>query len=164
MPTSQCPHCNAPHEWDWTDAFNKFGFGDGDGLVMTDHVAAVLRASGYSVTSEHWGMHNIVITSIRKGGIEQIPGDFDYRDGDPRKDLPATIVSLLDRADYRDSATVSDVAASSGDPFQKLLLEVSVAIDQLTDLGIDLDGEAEATLAGIRLRLEEALRSVGGRS
>ena len=38
--------------WSWEEAFDKFGFEDGDGLVMTDVVAAVLQDAGYSVTAE----------------------------------------------------------------------------------------------------------------
>jgi hypothetical protein len=50
MPQANCPTCNTDHDWSWDEAFNKFGFGDGDGLVMTNQVADALRAAGYTVT------------------------------------------------------------------------------------------------------------------
>jgi len=100
MPTANCPHCAADHYWSWQEAFNKFGFNDGDGLVMTDQIADVLRAAGYTVTVKMWGMHNTVITSIAMNGVELIPTDLDYRNGDPSGCLPAAIVTLLDEHDW----------------------------------------------------------------
>lgn len=38
--------------WSWTEAFDKFGFDDGDGLVMTWHVADVLNAAGFQVDAD----------------------------------------------------------------------------------------------------------------
>ena len=38
-----CESCGSSHEWTWADAFDKFGFGDGDGLVMTSSVADIPR-------------------------------------------------------------------------------------------------------------------------
>ena len=43
MTFSTCPKCLSTIDWSWEEAFDKFGFGDGDGLVMTDTVAAALR-------------------------------------------------------------------------------------------------------------------------
>lgn len=90
--------------WRWEEAFDKFGFvmpeacfqHDGDGVIMTDVVAAVLCAGGYLVTTQEWGAHNTVIVSIRTAkGREQIPrGAYD----EPRDYLPPAIVKRLDRA------------------------------------------------------------------
>jgi hypothetical protein len=91
-----CESCGARHEWRWEDAFDKFGFGDGDGLVMTDHVADVLRKAGYAVTTEHWGFHNVIITTIALGGVEQIPDGVRLGYDDPRGYLPAALVAILD--------------------------------------------------------------------
>ncbi|MGE0700792.1 MAG: hypothetical protein AB7O57_16955 [Hyphomicrobiaceae bacterium] len=100
MPRTICKTChNATLDWSWTEAFDKFGFGDGDGQVMTEDVAEILRFAGYTVVVEPWGLHNVTIASIKLGGVEQIPFDritFGY--DDPRSYLPADIIRLLDKA------------------------------------------------------------------
>jgi hypothetical protein len=111
MPTANCPHCNADHDWSWEEAFNKFGFDDGDGLVKTDVVAAVLTAAGYTVKSHTWGMHNTIIDSVACDGTEQIPASAELGYDDPRCYLPARIVELLDGADYE--ATEETLRAES---------------------------------------------------
>lgn len=76
----------------------KFGFRDGANGHLTENVAEVLRTAGYTVTVEHWGIHNSVIGSICKGGIELIPLQriaFGY--AEPRRYLPKTIIRLLDQ-------------------------------------------------------------------
>ena len=101
MATSECNACGGTLHWDWTEAFAKFGFGDGDGQIETGQVEDVLTEAGYTVTVEGWGLHNTVITSILKDGIEQIPyANADYRFGydDPRTFFPADLVRLLDEA------------------------------------------------------------------
>lgn len=97
MPVSNCRCCGAPVEWNWEDAFFKFGFGDGDGLVMTEKVSDVLMSAGHVTNLVQWGFHNLVIQSITRGGIEQIPNEgivFGY--DDPRDYLPKAILDLLD--------------------------------------------------------------------
>jgi hypothetical protein len=97
MPDTTCHTCGHDYTWTWEEAFDKFGFGDGDGQVMTGDVADVLRAAGYRVDVEPWGLHNVVVKSIRKGNDEQIPFDrirFGY--DDPRSYLPDAIIRLLD--------------------------------------------------------------------
>lgn len=100
MPITECDCCGGDYRWSWTEAFEKFGFNDGDGQVETWQVEAVLAKAGYAVTVEDWGWHNTVIASIKHDGREQIPHDdpgvtFGY--DDPRDYLPAEIVTLLDR-------------------------------------------------------------------
>lgn len=99
MSTCTCPTCGNPYSWDWEEAFVKFGFGDGEGLVMTEHVAAKLRQAGYAVTIEPWGCHNVTIASIKRDGVELIPFDsINFGYDDPRDYLPAEIIDLLDDA------------------------------------------------------------------
>lgn len=99
MPIAKCLVCGGAYHWKWEDAFDKFGFDDGDGQVMTDDVASVLSAAGYSVVAEPWGLHNVVILSIKTvEGIEQIPGTAEVGYDSPRDFLPEAIVHLLDRA------------------------------------------------------------------
>lgn len=97
MSITRCPTCGETHSWKWEEAFDKFGFGDGDGIVMTEYVAAALRARGYTVTTEPWGCHNVTISSITsKKGKELIPDGINYGYDDPRDYLPKRIVKLLD--------------------------------------------------------------------
>lgn len=101
MPNSECDCCGGIYAWSWTEAFDKFGFNDGDGQVETWNVEAVLSGAGYDVAVVGWGMHNTVISSIKKDGKEFIPCEdegvtFGY--DDPRSYLPAEIVNLLDQA------------------------------------------------------------------
>lgn len=99
MPIAKCLVCGGAYHWKWEDAFDKFGFEDGDGQVMTDDVVAVLSGAGYSVVAEPWGLHNVVILSIKTvHGVEQIPGTADVGYDSPRAFLPEPIVHLLDRA------------------------------------------------------------------
>ena len=98
MPVTKCPHCFGDYYWSWEDAFLKFGFGDGEAVVMTQAVAEVLRKAGYAVNVVPWGLHNVVIDSILKGGIELIPMQrirFGY--DEPRDYLPKKVIRLLDR-------------------------------------------------------------------
>ena len=97
MPLEYCPTCSEPHHWEWEEAFNKFGFGDGDGMVMTQTVADTLREAGYQCETQHWGLHNVVIISIKKDERELIlHDDINLGYDDPRNYLPKDIVILLD--------------------------------------------------------------------
>ena len=98
MPLTDCPGCHSSFRWDWEEAFYKFGFGDGDGIIMTEHVADIIRKAGYSVETSGWYLHNIVIGSIKQGDVELIPQQgiaFGY--DNPRDYLPEVIINLLDR-------------------------------------------------------------------
>lgn len=87
--------------WEWDEAFEKFGFGDGDEANFTHIVANYLDSLGYEVDADHWGIHNYMIMSITKddarynSGIKVI--EFDgYTD--PRTILPKKIIAKLDKA------------------------------------------------------------------
>lgn len=100
MPVCECINCGRiTFQWRWEEAFDKFGFSDGDGQNETGQVECVLSDAGYEVKMDAWGLHNDVIVSIKKDGQEQIPHDdpkiaFGYTD--PREYLPAEIIALLD--------------------------------------------------------------------
>lgn len=96
MPKTTCRRCGNHLLWIWEEAFNKFGFGDGDGQVETDTVMLTLERAGYSASASKWGLHNIIIHSIKRNGVEQIPADANVGYDDPRKYLPRCIVKLLD--------------------------------------------------------------------
>lgn len=93
-----CTHCGARHDWSWTEAFDKFGFDDGDGIVMTQVVAQKLRLAGCDVTVTSWGLHNDVITQLTRDGASLIPEGTTIGYDEPRDYLPDDIVDLLDRA------------------------------------------------------------------
>lgn len=93
-----CPFCFHAHGWRWEEAFDKFGFNDGDGLVMTSAVVDVLTAAGYEAKSEAWGIHNVVITAISRDGVSLIPESVRLGYDDPRRYLPTELVALLDGA------------------------------------------------------------------
>ena len=98
MSITLCPTCHHEHSWCWEDAFYKFGFEDGDGFILTEHVAEALRVHGYAVKVEPWGCHNITIASIKRGQMDLIPVTASLGYDDPRSYLPKTIVGLLDAA------------------------------------------------------------------
>jgi hypothetical protein len=91
-----CPTCGHAHYWSWESAFDKFGFQDGDSLVMTEKVAEALRKHGYEVRTMHWGFHNTIITDISRDGEMLIPGRTVIGYDEPREYLPEDIVDLLD--------------------------------------------------------------------
>ena len=94
--STYCQSCGTRHDWHWEEAFDKFGFNDGDGLVMTDSVTHVLIEAGYTIQNVHWGLHNVIVTSIKRNDIEQIPEGTVIGYDDPRQYLPMEIVTLLD--------------------------------------------------------------------
>lgn len=99
MPVTTCDTCGGDYRWNWEEAFDKFGFKDGDGQVETWQVEAVLTEAGYECIVEGWGLHNTVISSIRKDGTEFVPQDDDevaFGYDCPRTYLPEDIIALLD--------------------------------------------------------------------
>ena len=84
--------------WTWEEAFDKFGFEDGDGLVMTYEVADFIKELGYEVEADGWGMHNTIITEIKKGDTIVMDGNQSYDLGydDPRGYLPKDLIEALD--------------------------------------------------------------------
>lgn len=100
MPIDYCESCGTRMDWSWEEAFDKFGFNDGDGLVRTEDVAECLREAELSVESDRWGLHNVIIISIKRDGVELLPfhrDDFRLGYDDPRGYLPNELVALLDR-------------------------------------------------------------------
>ncbi len=108
MPKSLCQCCGGESHWQWEEAFDKFGFNDGDGQVETGQVAKVLERAGYSVKAEPWGMHNTTIISIKHGGHELMPleaSNITIGYDCPRMYLPDDVIALLDQElPYEDDA------------------------------------------------------------
>ena len=86
----------------WEHAFNKFGFGDGE-YSLTYLVVDVLEELGYAVEEKPWGIHNDIITSIKKNGREIMPStnsEISVGYVDPRTYLPVKIIRALDKYYY----------------------------------------------------------------
>lgn len=99
MPICDCRICGNSYQWLWEEAFDKFGFNDGDGQVETYEVEAVLTEAGYVVELCSWGFHNVLVSSIKEDGRELMPLDdpsINVGYSDPRSYLPEEIVQLLD--------------------------------------------------------------------
>jgi len=81
--------------WGWEEAFDKFGFGDGDAMIMTHHVERAIEELGYTVWAESWGCHNTIVTHLSKDGKDLLEGvNVGY--DDPRVYLPDDLVEALD--------------------------------------------------------------------
>ncbi len=99
MPIEDCMCCGGRLAWNWSEAFDKFGFNDGDGQIETNQVCDVLTEAGYQVETVEWGLHNTIIRSIRKDGCELLPtagSPYVLGYDNPRDYLPADIIALLD--------------------------------------------------------------------
>ncbi len=98
MPVSVCDHCDNPFRWGWEDAFCRWGFNYGAGSVQTYTVQHVLIENGYEVALYQAGECNIVITSIKKQGVEQLQNPEGKSAGflRPRQCLSAEVIALLD--------------------------------------------------------------------
>lgn len=98
MSTVTCHTCGVCQSWSWTEAFDKFGFNDGDGIILTHKVVAVLRDAGYDAHAEPWTIHNVVISEVRKDGVSCIPESACIGYDNPRDYLPPEVIALLDDA------------------------------------------------------------------
>jgi hypothetical protein len=99
--------------WEWVDAFDKFGFGDGDGANFTDDVAAFINSKGYECDCETWGIHNYMIKDITAHdpetdecgasimtypeGHPKFGEEVKYGYDNPREWLPKWLVEKLDK-------------------------------------------------------------------
>ncbi len=95
------PIFNYIEPFDWGDAFYKFGFDDGDGLVRTYEVAHCLEQAGYQTGIGNYGIHNTVINSIKLDNQELLPlHDMHIRYGytPAREYLADEIINILDKA------------------------------------------------------------------
>ena len=87
-------------EWEWEEAFDKFGFGDGDGWNGTDIVADFIESLGYETQRDVWGIHNYVIMDVmvRCGPIQIsiIPLKTNINYDNPHDYLPRDLVRELE--------------------------------------------------------------------
>lgn len=110
--------------WSWEEAFDKYGFGDGDSWNGTDHVYPIIdRMDNYNTHVDSWGIHNYMIMDIidnetdksilfsenpeTNGWRQDVYDRIKARGGDPKEDygyldprlyLPKHIIDALDEA------------------------------------------------------------------
>lgn len=106
MAKSKCLACGGILNWNWEEAFDKFGFGDGASAYMTHEVVSALETAGYDVKSFAWGCHNEIITDISKAGRCLISPQVSIGYDNPRKYLPRKIVMLLDETFPREEVCI----------------------------------------------------------
>ena len=87
-------------EWDWEEAFDKFGFGDGDGWNGTEIVADFIESLGYGVVGDQWGIHNYMIMELTVGWgpiyISILPDHISRGYDNPHGYLPRDLVQQLE--------------------------------------------------------------------
>ena len=87
-------------EWEWEEAFDKFGFGDGDGWNGTDIVGDFIESLGYDAYRDYWGIHNYMIMklTVRCGPIliSIIPEHVDIGYDNPNDYLPRGLIKELE--------------------------------------------------------------------
>ena len=87
-------------EWDWEEAFDKFGFGDGDGWNGTDIIADHIESLGYGVVCDQWGIHNYMIMDLTVWCgpilISIIPEHISRGYDDPHGYLPRDLIQQLE--------------------------------------------------------------------
>ena len=82
-------------EWLWEEAFDKLGFGDGDGYNATDQIQCWFDVElGWKSESDSWGCHNYMIFSLKDNNGKEY--EFDGYE-DPRGILPSKIIKKLDK-------------------------------------------------------------------
>ena len=92
-------------EWTWEEAFDKFGFDDGDGWNGTHLVVDAIESLGYECDTDSWGCHNYMIFDVREKGYsakyqgKSVSTGDDPQIGydDPRSYLPEDIINHLDK-------------------------------------------------------------------
>ena len=82
-------------EWEWEEAFEKFGFGDGDGPNFTDEVAEYLEELGYKAECGTAGMHNYMIFNLYDASGKDVLEGMG-QDDNIREILPEDVVAKLD--------------------------------------------------------------------
>ena len=87
-------------EWEWEEAFDKFGFGDGDGWNGTEIVADFIESLGYGVVCDQWGIHNYMIMDLTVWCgpiyISILPDHISRGDDNPHGYLPRDLVQQLE--------------------------------------------------------------------
>ena len=83
--------------WQWEDAFDKFGFGDGDGANFTHEVEDFLLKHGWTAVADWWGIHNYMIIELTGPNGEKPMADAVVGYDNPREYLPKELIDKLDK-------------------------------------------------------------------
>ncbi len=84
------------YDWRWEEAFDRFGFDDGDGYCLTQAVANVLENAGCRCRTARFGAHNTIIHRITLPDGSAL--DTPHAKSSARLWLPARLVAMLDNA------------------------------------------------------------------
>jgi hypothetical protein len=84
------------YDWRWEEAFDRFGFDDGDGYCLTQDVANVLENAGCRCCTAQFGAHNTIIHRVILP--DGSPLDNPFAKFSARLWLPAHLVAMLDNA------------------------------------------------------------------
>ena len=79
------------YTWEWEEAFDKFGFDDGDGMVHTYEVADFIQELGWECDYDG-GIHNSYFVWLKKDGAKIECDGYE----NPRDYLPEDLVRELD--------------------------------------------------------------------
>ena len=116
-------------EWQWEEAFDKFGFGDGDGPNFTSEVAGAIQGKfGYECKLDTWGMHNFMIMSVVDPKTQKCV--YKRKPWNPQRDAPE------DKEVVGGQAYVKDIDGTGGwcvgydDPRAYLPDEVVAYLDE----------------------------------
>ena len=146
-------------DWSWEEAFDKFGFDDGDGMVMTHEVERALEELGYTVSAESWGLHNTVITELSKDGQDLLEGvDVGY--DDPRVYLPDDLVEALDKV-FDGAMTYKEAMKALNEAVYTALRvarsEDGAPVDALRDIAAEVDSLIDHGATRSEVRRMDAL-------
>ncbi len=99
--------------WDWEEAFDEHGFGDGDNITHNDNVGDFLATKFGHKQKYLYGIHNCSIYQLtaKDGTITEFAGDEDATE--IRTMLPAEVVKALD-IEFDSSYAHGDGAGTDG--------------------------------------------------
>lgn len=86
------------YDWSWTEAFNKYGFNEGETDTYTFEVSDFLADLGYIIETTS-GIHNTYISSLRSPtGVELLAvNKFNVGIDDAEEQLPDVLVDALNQ-------------------------------------------------------------------
>lgn len=116
-------------EWEWEEAFDKFGFGDGDGPNFTADVASAIQCKfGYVCEVDTWGMHNFMIKSVVDPKAQKCV--YKRRPWDPKRDAPEDKEICGGRAYVKDTNRANGWSIGYDNPRNYLPDEVVAYLDE----------------------------------
>lgn len=116
-------------EWQWEEAFDKFGFGDGDGPNSTREVAGAIQSKfGYECQLDTWGAHNFMIMSVVDPKTRKCV--YKRRPWDPKLDTAADKEVVDGHAYVKDTDGTGGWCIGYDDPRDYLPDEIVAYLDE----------------------------------